>query len=105
MSFSGYHPGGPSKILDVQVRGCSKVELTWHAQEQMRTRGISEADILRTLERATEELPVNVPNRKKIRWNKTVRFSIDVVYVVIGDHLVVITAIKNQRRIARRQGK
>jgi hypothetical protein len=103
--------GPPKKLKDPTpiekpALGHKRILLTGHAQQQMAIRGISVEDVLQTLRHPTkQDLPVQAgrPNRKRFRWNKTARVSIDVVHERIQGELYVITAIKVVRRLGRRK--
>ncbi len=91
------------RILRQAVLGYDKIVLTGHAQDQMELREITEEDILRTLRNPTKTGLPTQPDRHRVRWHKTARVAIDVVYKDIEGLLHVITVIKITRRLVERR--
>ncbi|SRR6266511_2786001 len=90
-----------SLVLPEQARGKNLVELTGHAQDRMELREVSQQDVLDTLRHASISIPTQ-EGRIRLRWQKTPRTSIDVVFDELRDRVRVITVIKSVRNPLRR---
>ena len=95
-------PKETSRIIHESVGRFRVIELVGHAQERMKLRGISDYDIVMTLRNPTVKGLPTQPGRLRVRWNKTMRVAIEVVYQEHPDRIVVITALKHIRRISGR---
>jgi Domain of unknown function (DUF4258) len=69
----------------------------------MKERGISEFEVLKTMREPDQTGLTTQPGRKRVRWHKTSRVAIDVVYEEDVDHLRVVTVVKTIKPIARRR--
>src|SRR5947208_9482901 len=104
---TGVPPGSPIKreslFLPLACRGVNTLEIIWHARERMRERGITQDDVVRTLERPDEErLSEKQPGRSEAFWNKTALVQIKVVFEARADRIRVISTSKKQRRLSGR---
>ena len=54
----------PAKIVEVSIRGKKYVEFIHHAIEQMARRGMTEAEVIETLERPDEIKDMPTPEEK-----------------------------------------
>jgi hypothetical protein len=93
---------GPGIVIDEPILGVPRLEILRHAQDRMKERGISLQDVRLTIEKLDEMVACEQPGRKRARRHKTTRIDIDVVYEKLKDRVLVITAIKVERRIAKR---
>ncbi len=91
------------KLLTEPALGRNTIELSGYARLQMGIRGISEDDVLQTLRNPKQFGLPTQPGRERVRWNKTARVAIDVVYEIHPDRVFVVTAIKKVRRIVERR--
>jgi hypothetical protein len=92
----------PGSFLNEHALGRDIIELSGHARLQMGIRGISENDVLVTLRNPSQTGLPTQPGRERVRRHKTVRVSIDVVYELLADRVLVVTAIKKERRLVER---
>jgi hypothetical protein len=94
-------------VIYHSVMGVDMVEFTRHALDRMEQRGVSEADVLKTLDSPDREIPSDVPGTVRVRRDKSARVSIDVVYALGRDRVGVITVITITRplRVALRRKK
>ena len=93
------HPDNPvyrddSIVLNHKLRGKDLVELTGHALKRMKQRGVSQEDVLNTIEKPTKSMPTTQIGRLRFRWQKTPRTSIDVVFEDGKDRVIVVTVVK-----------
>jgi hypothetical protein len=84
----------PGLVLNQRLLGYDKVELTQHALGRMRQRGISREDAFRAIERPDQTGLPTAPGRQRVRWNKSVNYSIDVVFEACDDFIRVITVMR-----------
>jgi len=106
-SGKGIPPEGSIKkeslFLPIAFRGVNTLEIIWHARERMSERGITQNDVIRTLETPDEErLSENQPGRCEAFWNKTAMVQIKVVFEPKPDRIRVITTSRKQRRLSGR---
>jgi hypothetical protein len=82
-----------NKLIAVdELLGKTQVEFIFHALEQMRTRKITEAEVLAAIRSPAETgLPTQM-GRERVRKFKKPTKAIDVVYEVLEDRIRVITA-------------
>jgi hypothetical protein len=100
-------PGDSTKkeslFLPIACRGVNTLEIIWHARERMRERGITQDDVLRTLESPDEERrSEKEAGRWEAFWNKTATVQIKVVFEPKPDRIRVISTSKKQRRLSGR---
>ncbi len=88
--------------LSVPVLGLDLVEFTSHALDRMRRRDVSAADVLMALQKGRGVPGPQLPGRKRVRWQQTIRKSLDVVYQVKPDRLGIITVIPFMGSLRRR---
>lgn len=81
-------------ILNERLMGYEKVELTQHALSRMRQRGISREDVFHTIRKPDMTGLPTAPGRQRVRWNKSINFSIDVVFELCTDWVRVVTAMR-----------
>ncbi len=84
----------PSLILNERLLGLDKVEFIRHALIRMQQRGISRADVFQTIRKPDRVGLPTEPGRQRVRWIKSVNFSIDVVYELLPDRVRVITTMR-----------
>ena len=84
----------PSRIVEVDpaLLGKSKVEFPYHCLEQMKTRQITEREVLAAVRYPDETGLPTQENRERVRKFKKPTKAIDVVYEVWPDRVVVVTA-------------
>src|SRR5438046_676319 len=80
-------------VIRAQVGRFARVGFMAHAVDRMESRGISEADVLQTLREPDETGLPTQPGRKRVRWQKTPRVAIDVVYEELADEIAVVTVM------------
>lgn len=85
-------------IRGVNVLGLTHVELTWHAQQRMKSRGIADAELLATIKSPNKIIPTSQPDLVRARKIRNARIAVDVVYKKMDDRILVITAIRIERR-------
>ena len=86
--------GLPPLVLNERLLGYDKVELIRHALIRMQQRGISRDDVFQTIRKPDKVGLPTEPGRHRVRWIKSVNFSIDVVYELLPDRVRVITTMK-----------
>lgn len=92
--------------LQSQLLGCRLVEFTGHALARMKQRDVTEDDVLKALQISNRQIPgQQQPGRIRIRWQKTRRLSIDVVYEKDAKKgkLDIITVIAFTASLTRRR--
>jgi uncharacterized protein DUF4258 len=91
------------EILHESALGFGVAEVCRHALDRMQSRGMTKRDLLRTVRNPdVTGLPIQ-PGRERIRWNKTARVAIDVVYERLEDRLFIVTVIRITRPIIGRR--
>ena len=97
-------PDKPSKVVHLPnpILGYKIVEFGYHALERMEQRSVSEEDVLKALVAGRQVPGRQPPGKTRIRWNKTARLRIDVVYEKMQDRLGIVTVIPFGGGIARR---
>ncbi len=83
----------PSRIiiLEEELLGKTKVEIIAHALDQMKIRGVSEAEVLAVIRHPAETGLTAPAGRERVRKFKKPTKAIDVVYEVLEDRIRVIT--------------
>ena len=94
-----------SRIIEgEEVLGFRRLEIVGHARTQMKIRNVSLADVLRTLRNPDEKgLGIQPAGRERVRWHKTARLAIDVVFERLADRIRVIAVISVTRRMVQRR--
>lgn len=77
----------PGLMLKERLLGYDTVEFIRHALTRMSQRNISREDVYRTIRKPDETGLPTAPGRQRVRWNKSVNFSIDVVYELLDDRI------------------
>ena len=95
--------GGKGYKADAPILGYDVIALVEHALDQMKARGVTLEDVEKTLRNPDESISTAMPNRERFRWNKTARVAIDVVFERHPSCLLIVTAIKIERRLVRRR--
>jgi hypothetical protein len=95
--------GGKAYRVDPLILGYDTIALIEHALDQLKARGITLQDVETTLRNPDASIPTAMPDRERFRWNKTARVAIDVVFERHPSCLLVVTAIKIERRLVRRR--
>ena len=89
---------GESRVIVVEeLLGKVLVEFPFHAQEQMKMRGITEREVLATIRSPSETGLLTQERRERVRKYKKPfppTKAIDVVYEVHPDRILVVTAFK-----------
>ena len=101
--FSGFRE--TSIVLNEKARGKDLIEVIGHAQDRMKTRGVSQQDVLNTLRGNTKNISQSQPGRIRLRWQKTPKIFIDVVFEELKDRIRVITVIKTTRSLIGKHRK
>lgn len=81
-------------ILNERLLGYEKVELTQHALSRMRERGISREDAFQTIRKPDRAGLPTAPGRQRVRWNKSINYSIDVVFELCLEWVRIITVMR-----------
>lgn len=81
-------------MLNERLLGFDRVELTRHALDRMKQRKISREDVFQAIRKPDNVGLPAAPGRQRVRWNKSVNFSIDVVYELMTDRVRVITTFR-----------
>ena len=93
--------GKKGKIVTASVLDVQLVEFTYHALQRMRTREVTEEDVLSAVRDPTKTGLGAEPGEEHVRWQKDRRTLIDVVYVKKVDRVAIITAWKTKRSLIR----
>jgi Domain of unknown function (DUF4258) len=88
------HSRGRGLVLNERLLGFDKVELTHHALVRMKQRGISREDVFQTISKPDQSGLPTAPGRERVRWQKSINYSIDVVFDVTTDRVRIITAMR-----------
>ncbi len=94
----------PSQVIHLEepILGYRTIEIGFHAVERMEQRGVSLEDVLKTL-RNGRQVPGKQPRgRIRVKWNKTARLRIDVIFEKLKDRLGVVTVIPFGGGLSRR---
>ncbi len=92
-----------SKLLQVNVLGVELVEIIHHAIIRMKERGVSDRDVLEALRNPDQTGLPTQPGRSRVRWNRTHRVAIEVVFEKMKDRVRVITVTQHIRRLGGRR--
>lgn len=84
----------PGLVLNQKLRGYNKVELTQHALGRMRQRNITREDVFSAVEHPDLENLPTTPERQRVRWNKSVNYSIDVIFEEHEEFIRIVTAMR-----------
>ena len=100
---SGFRIVGPrkGKIIRASVLNVQLVEFSYHALERMRSREVTEEDVLSAVRNPTKTGLGAEPGNEHIRWEKDRRTLIDVVYAKKADRVGIITIWKTRRSLIR----
>ena len=86
------------RLVEFHVLGVDLVEFSIHADKQMKSRGITEAEALRVLKSPQETgLPTQIM-RHRVRRYRSRKIAVDVVYEMYPDRVIVVTAILKEFR-------
>ena len=81
------------RVVAFRVLGVEFVEFSLHADKQMLSRGITDAEVVRVLKSPQETgLPTQIM-RKRVRRYRGRKAAVDVVYETYPDRVIVVTAI------------
>ena len=94
--------GETSRGIHASVLGVQFVEIVGHANNRMKERGVSDQDVIAALKSPSKTGLPTQPGRERVRWNKTARVAVDVVYERLSDRIRVITTMRGSRRVAGR---
>jgi hypothetical protein len=93
----------PQPVVQVSLRGVDEVRFLPHALDRMAQRGVPQQDVINALKDPDEENDsAALPGRKEVCRNKTALKRIKVVFEQRPDHILVITAMWEQRRLSGR---
>lgn len=81
-------------VLNERLLGYDKVELTRHALLRMAQRRISRDEAFHAIRKPDQTGLPTAPGRHRVRWNKSINYSIDVVYELGTDRIRVITVMR-----------
>jgi hypothetical protein len=99
-------PATPRAVqLSQPILGRKIIEFTAHALERMEVRDVTQEDVLNTLQQPDETGLPTQPGRTRVRWNKSRRVAIDVVYELEPTFIVIITVVPMDRRILRMEAR
>src|SRR5438105_285120 len=84
----------PSLVLNEELLGFDKVELTGHARARLKQRRISLEEVFQAIRKPDQTNLPTAPGRQRVRWNKSVNYSIDVVFDLPGDRVRIITVMR-----------
>jgi hypothetical protein len=85
------------KVIKAAVLGVHLVELTYHALMRMKTRRVSQGDVVKAVRNPTQTRLPTEPGHERVRWQKDSRTSIDVVYAKKADRVAIVTVWKTKR--------
>ena len=86
-----------------EILGFSKIEICRHAQDRMKQRNVSLAEIMKAIKMPDRTGLPTQPNRMRVRWNRTTLWAVDIVYDTIPDRVRVITVIVVKRPLVDRK--
>ena len=86
------------ELIEATVRGFELVELTRHALDRMKVRGISINQILETLRNPRKTGLPTQPGRKRFRGALNKARAVDVVFEEKTDRIVVVTVVEVERQ-------
>ncbi len=88
-------PQRSGKLIRVPkpILGYEFVEFTTHVLDRMDQRGVTEEDILKVLSLNKQVPGPQPPRRTRIRWHKTAKMCVDVVYEKQKEVLGIITVV------------
>jgi hypothetical protein len=93
----------PARIVEANIRGKKYVEFIHHAIDEMRNRGMTEEEVLRTLSSPDDVRDdLRTPGRKVAFKNFGALNTAKVVFVEKGDRFRVITVMWKKRRLSGR---
>lgn len=78
--------------------GFDSIHFTVHALDRMKQRRITRDDIYRAIDNPDQDGLPTTTGRERVRWQKTERFSIDVVYEIVFDTIRIITTFRTDER-------
>ena len=81
-------------VFNERLLGYDKVELTRHALVRMSQRRISKDEVFRAIAKPDQTGLPTAPGRERVRWNKSINYSIDVVFELGQDRIKVITTMR-----------
>jgi hypothetical protein len=81
-------------ILNQRLLGRDKVEFIHHALVRMNQRGVSQAEVFHTIEHPSQTGLPTQPGRQRVRWNKSINYSVDVVFELMDDRVRIITVMR-----------
>jgi hypothetical protein len=99
--FRSYRPPKKGKVIRASVLDVHVVEFSYHALERMRTREITEEDVLSAVRNPTKTGLGAEPGNEHVRWEKNRRTLIDVVYAKKANRVGIITVWKTKRSLIR----
>ena len=84
----------PALLLNERLLEFDKVELTGHARARLKQRRISLEEAFHAIRNPDQMNLPTAPGRHRVRWNKSVNCSIDVVFDLPGDRVRIITVMR-----------
>jgi hypothetical protein len=92
----------PAKILEVEIRGKKLLEFIHHAIDQMKARGMTEAEVLLTLATPDEIKDSNDMGRKSAIRKYDAANAAKVIFEELEDRWRVITVMWKKLRLSGR---
>ena len=92
----------PAKIIEIEIRGKKYVEFIHHAIDQMNARGMTEAEVLKTLSGPDEIKDSAEMGRKAALKTFDAANTAKVIFEELKDRFRVITVMWKKRRLSGR---
>jgi hypothetical protein len=84
----------PALMLNEQLLGFDRVELIGHARVRLKQRRITLEEVFQAIRKPDQINLPTAPGCQRVRWNKSVNYSIDVVFDLPGDRVRIITVMR-----------
>ena len=91
----GFKKRKPGVVRTRKLLDRNEVEFPNHALDRMKQRRITEFDVFSAIEHPDEVGLACAPGYARVRWHKTPRTSIDVVYDLRENRVLIISVMKN----------
>ena len=92
----------PAKVIEIEIGGKKYVEFIHHALDQMSARGMTEAEVLKTLAAPDEIKDSGDPGRKAALRVFDAANTAKVIFEELDDRIRVITVMWKKRRLSGR---
>lgn len=92
----------PARTVEVAFRGKQFVEFVYHAIQQMKRRGMTEREVLKTLESPSSEREDRETKGRTVAFRDFGMHTAKVVYVASSDRFRVISVMWIKKRLSGR---